>query len=152
MTRRPTDLAVLAMIAGFSCGISALACFIDLARFVLTSIPAPLDLLLTLEQHHQNSTRQHRSSIVGPGSLSTHRYRADSGGTRLRSDSDRTEKFVDGDFDTVENHPVEPRSRTALLPPIMVSLLLPWSSLSKLIKPPVQNRWRRSYLLARLPE
>ncbi|KAJ5661973.1 uncharacterized protein N7477_009589 [Penicillium maclennaniae] len=69
--------------------------------------------------HHQNSTRQHRSSIVGPGSLSMHRNRTDSGGTRFRSDSDRTDKFIDGDIDHVENHPVEPRSRTALLPPIM---------------------------------
>jgi WD40 repeat protein len=73
-----------------------------------------------LEQHHQNTAR-HRSSIVVPGSQSAHRYRADSGCTRVRSDSNRTEKF-DGELDAVENHPVEPRSRTALLPPIMVSL------------------------------
>jgi hypothetical protein len=40
----------------------------------------------------------------------------------MRSDSDRTEKF-DGDVDPLASHPVEPRARTALLPPIMVGLL-----------------------------
>lgn len=71
-----------------------------------------------LKQHHQASAR-HRSSIVVPNSQTAQRHRADSGGNRLRSDSERTEKF-DGGLDTVESHPVEPRARTALLPPIMV--------------------------------
>lgn len=39
----------------------------------------------------------------------------------MRSDSDRTDKF-DGDLDPLASHPVEPRARTALLPPIMVGL------------------------------
>lgn len=57
-----------------------------------------------------------------PGTQTSNRHRADSGGNRMRSDSDRTEKF-DGDVDPLASHPVEPRARTALLPPIMVGLL-----------------------------
>jgi len=103
-----------------------------------------------LEQHHQNTARN-RSSIIMPSSQSANRNRADSGGTTVRSDSDRTEK-VDGEVDTVENHPVEPRSRTALLPPIMVSLSIAEQTKSQLIMSQVQNCRRRPYLLVRLPE
>lgn len=39
----------------------------------------------------------------------------------MRSDSQRTE---DGDGDGAVRHPVEPRARTALLPPIMVCFTL----------------------------
>ncbi|KAJ5646684.1 hypothetical protein N7490_003056 [Penicillium lividum] len=70
--------------------------------------------------HHQNSVRQ-RISTVAPSSQST-RHRADSGGYRMRSDSDRTENTYD-DFEPMTSHPVEPRSRTALLPPIMSKII-----------------------------
>ncbi|KAJ5525576.1 hypothetical protein N7494_012226 [Penicillium frequentans] len=66
--------------------------------------------------HHQNSTRQ-RTSVVAPSSQSI-RHRADSWGNRMRSDSERTENTYD-DVEPLTSHPVEPRSRTALLPPIM---------------------------------
>lgn len=69
---------------------------------------------------HQASTRN-RSSIVVPNSQTANRHRADSGDNRVRSDSNGTEKFND-DIDQTMSHPVEPRSRTALLPPIMVSI------------------------------
>lgn len=71
-----------------------------------------------LQQHHQNSTR-HRSSVVVPSTQGGNRYRADSGGNRLRSDSEKTEK-LDAVIDPMASHPVEPRARTAMLPPIMV--------------------------------
>ncbi|KAJ5923222.1 hypothetical protein N7454_008467, partial [Penicillium verhagenii] len=71
--------------------------------------------------HHQTSTRQ-RSSIVAPSSQSTHRHRADSWGNRMRSDSERTENTYD-DLEPMTSHPVEPRSRTALLPPIMSKIV-----------------------------
>lgn len=68
---------------------------------------------------HQASTRN-RSSIVVPNSQTANRQRADSGDNRVRSDSNQTDKFSE-DIDQM-SHPVEPRSRTALLPPIMVSI------------------------------
>lgn len=126
VTKRPIDLAVWATIAGFFCGILALACSIDLARFVLHSLRCN-DLSNTLRQHHQTSARR-RSSIVAPNSQSGLRHRADSGGNRVRSDSERTEKF-DGALEAVESHPVEPRARTALLPPIMVCYGPAWNLL-----------------------
>lgn len=68
---------------------------------------------------HQASTRN-RSSIVVPNSQTANRHRADSGDNRVRSDSNQTDKLY-GDIEQT-SHPVEPRSRTALLPPIMVSI------------------------------
>lgn len=43
---------------------------------------------------------------------------------RKRSDSDRTEKPDDDDDEDAICHPVEPRARTAHLPPIMVCTVL----------------------------
>jgi hypothetical protein len=106
------------MIADCSSGISASACSTVLAQYVshLFSIWEPE---LTIFQLHQATARQ-RGSIVAPGLQPAGRHRADSGGiTRLRSDSEKTEKS-DGDIEQT-SHPIEPRSRTALLPPIMVS-------------------------------
>lgn len=54
-----------------------------------------------------------------PSTQGGNRYRSDSGGNRLRSDSEKTEK-LDGLIDPMASHPVEPRARTAMLPPIMV--------------------------------
>ncbi|KAJ5634521.1 hypothetical protein N7528_002363 [Penicillium herquei] len=71
--------------------------------------------------HHQNSTRQ-RTSLVAPHSQSAARTRADSGANRMRSDSERTENFY-GEFEPVTSHPIEPRSRTAMLPPIMSKIV-----------------------------
>lgn len=47
------------------------------------------------------------------------RHRADSGGNRTRSDSQETADTYNS-YDPTVRHPVEPRARTALLPPIMV--------------------------------
>ncbi|CAG8892690.1 unnamed protein product [Penicillium egyptiacum] len=69
---------------------------------------------------HQASTRN-RSSIVVPNSQTANRNRADSGDNRMRSDSNATAKFNDDIEQT--SHPVEPRSRTALLPPIMSKIV-----------------------------
>ncbi|OJJ45447.1 hypothetical protein ASPZODRAFT_144077 [Penicilliopsis zonata CBS 506.65] len=69
--------------------------------------------------HHQVSSR-HRNSLVGSYSQHT-RVRADSTGNRMRSDSDRT--VPDDEFDHIVRHPVEPRARTALLPPIMSKIV-----------------------------
>lgn len=69
---------------------------------------------------HQASTRN-RSSIVVPNSQTANRHRADSGDNRVRSDSNQTDKFNE-DIDQT-SHPVEPRSRTALLPPIMSKIV-----------------------------
>ncbi|KAJ5287487.1 hypothetical protein N7478_003173, partial [Penicillium angulare] len=71
--------------------------------------------------HHQNSAR-HRSSLVPPPAPSVPRHRADSGANRMRSDSEKTENFY-GDIEPVASHPIEPRSRTALLPPIMSKIV-----------------------------
>ncbi|GAT22254.1 catabolite repression protein CreC [Aspergillus luchuensis] len=46
------------------------------------------------------------------------RHRADSGGNRTRSDSQETADTYNS-YDPTVRHPVEPRARTALLPPIM---------------------------------
>lgn len=69
---------------------------------------------------HQASTRN-RSSIVVPNSQTANRHRADSGDNRVRSDSNQTDKLY-GDIEQT-SHPVEPRSRTALLPPIMSKIV-----------------------------
>ncbi|KAJ5612543.1 hypothetical protein N7510_005737 [Penicillium lagena] len=55
------------------------------------------------------ATARQRSSIAAPS--------LQPAGTRLRSDSEKTEKS-DGDIDQT-SHPIEPRARTALLPPLM---------------------------------
>ena len=95
-------------------------------------------------RQHQANARQ-RTSIVAP---SVNRHRADSAGNRVRSDSQLTANTYDSTDQTVR-HPVEPRSRTGLLPPIMVcpspsnqtKLSLTYSLL-------VQNRRIRPNLLA----
>ncbi|KAF9889392.1 hypothetical protein FE257_007293 [Aspergillus nanangensis] len=66
---------------------------------------------------HQASARQ-RTSVVASNSQHPNRLRADSAGNRMRSDSQRTADGHDA-YDSTVRHPVEPRSRTALLPPIM---------------------------------
>lgn len=68
---------------------------------------------------HHASTRN-RTSIIVPGSQTASRHRSDSGDGRVRSDSNGTDNY-NGDIDQTPSHPVEPRSRTAMLPPIMVS-------------------------------
>ncbi|KAJ6135169.1 hypothetical protein N7512_000329, partial [Penicillium capsulatum] len=69
--------------------------------------------------HH--ATARNRTSLVVPNSQSS-RHRADSGGNRVRSDSDRTENSK-SDVNPMASHPVEPRARTALLPPIMSKIV-----------------------------
>ncbi|KAJ5899555.1 hypothetical protein N7495_004299 [Penicillium taxi] len=71
--------------------------------------------------HHQSSARN-RNSLYIPNSQPDHRHRADSGGNRMRSDSNRTDKFDIG-IDPLATHPVEPRARTAFLPPIMSKIV-----------------------------
>ncbi|KAG2417426.1 catabolite repression protein creC [Aspergillus terreus] len=66
---------------------------------------------------HQASTRQ-RTSMIASNSQHASRHRADSAGNRARSDSQRTADGYD-EYDQAVRHPVEPRARTALLPPIM---------------------------------
>lgn len=117
--KRRIDSVVLAMTADSSCGISVSECFIDLARLVSLHIKPTRKVIEANFQQHQ-STARNRSSVISPNRQSPHRHRADSGGNRVRSDSERTEK-LDGDLDPMASHPVEPRARTALLPPIMVS-------------------------------
>ncbi|KAL2217502.1 putative catabolite repression protein creC [Thermoascus aurantiacus ATCC 26904] len=66
---------------------------------------------------HQAAARQ-RNSVVVPGTQHLTRHRTDSTSNRVRSDSNRTDKPEHDTEDTVI-HPVEPRARTAQLPPIM---------------------------------
>ncbi|GIK06962.1 hypothetical protein Aspvir_002615 [Aspergillus viridinutans] len=66
---------------------------------------------------HQASARQ-RTSMVAGSSQYGNRHRADSAGNRMRSDSQRTANTYES-CDQAVRHPVEPRARTALLPPIM---------------------------------
>ena len=65
--------------------------------------------------------------IRGSVSSTLQRHRTESTATnRLRSDSSRTQQYVpemNGDEDIGISHPVEPRARTAQLPPVMVSPL-----------------------------
>ncbi|THC88343.1 hypothetical protein EYZ11_012213 [Aspergillus tanneri] len=66
---------------------------------------------------HQASARQ-RTSLIPSNTQHTNRHRADSAGNRVRSDSQRTAD-LNSNYDHTVRHAVEPRARTALLPPIM---------------------------------
>ncbi|PWY91962.1 putative catabolite repression protein creC [Aspergillus sclerotioniger CBS 115572] len=70
---------------------------------------------------HQVSARQ-RTSMVGSNTQHLNRHRADSGGNRIRSDSQETANTYNS-YDPTVRHPVEPRARTALLPPIMSKIV-----------------------------
>lgn len=119
------DSEVLATTAGFSCGISTSACSIVLERFV-TSPPFSSNRPLTDDRQHQSQANaRQRTSMVAPSLHQVNRHRADSTGNRVRSDSQLTTDTHDG-IETVR-HPVEPRARTSLLPPIMVRQLSPSS-------------------------
>lgn len=67
--------------------------------------------------------RPRAASVRQRGSISSHvpqpRTRADSSTTRLRSDSNLTSGSADGGDEQEVVHPVEPRARTAMLPPVM---------------------------------
>jgi hypothetical protein len=65
----------------------------------------------------QASVRQ-RSSVTS-ATLKMHRTRTDGSNTRLRSNSNLTSGSMVDDEEVV--HEVEPRARTAMLPPVMVS-------------------------------
>ncbi|BCS16039.1 hypothetical protein ALUC_80246A [Aspergillus luchuensis] len=66
---------------------------------------------------HQANARQ-RTSMIVSNTQHLNRHRADSGGNRTRSDSQETADTYNS-YDPTVRHPVEPRARTALLPPIM---------------------------------
>lgn len=67
------------------------------------------------------ATARQRNSIVASGSHLS-RHQTDSTSHRKRSDSNRTEKPDDDEEEVTVCHPVEPRARTAHLPPIMVRI------------------------------
>ncbi|PYH92972.1 catabolite repression protein creC [Aspergillus ellipticus CBS 707.79] len=71
--------------------------------------------------HHQSSARQ-RTSMIISNPQHPSRHRADSSGNRMRSDSQETADTY-GSYDPTVRHLVEPRSRTALLPPIMSKIV-----------------------------
>lgn len=72
----------------------------------------------------QASVRQ-RGSIAS-GTLKMQRTRTDSSANRLRSNSNLTSGSLLDEDQVV--HPVEPRARTAMLPPVLVSVWLSgWS-------------------------
>ncbi|PYH45055.1 WD40 repeat domain-containing protein [Aspergillus saccharolyticus JOP 1030-1] len=70
---------------------------------------------------HQANARQRTSMIVTNTPLGN-RHRADSAGNRVRSDSQQTADTYSS-YDPTVRHPVEPRARTALLPPIMSKIV-----------------------------
>ncbi|KJK64574.1 Mitochondrial Rho family 2 Miro2 C-terminal [Aspergillus parasiticus SU-1] len=70
---------------------------------------------------HQASARQ-RTSMIASNTQHFNRHRADSASNRMRSDSQRTADTYN-DYDSAVRHPVEPRARTALLPPIMSKIV-----------------------------
>lgn len=80
-------------------------------------------LLTDVRQHQSQANARQRTSMVAPSLQQVNRHRADSTGNRVRSDSQLTTDTRDG-IETVR-HPVEPRARTSLLPPIMVRQLSP---------------------------
>jgi hypothetical protein len=67
----------------------------------------------------QASVRQ-RSSVTS-ATLKMQRTRTDGSNTRVRSNSNLTSGSMLDEEEVV--HPVEPRARTAMLPPVMVSQL-----------------------------
>lgn len=74
----------------------------------------------------KNAVAKVRGSISS--TLQRHRTTESSVTNRLRSDSSRTQPYAPGDMngDSQEigvNHPVEPRARTAQLPPVMVRFI-----------------------------
>ncbi|GCB20343.1 probable catabolite repression protein creC [Aspergillus awamori] len=70
---------------------------------------------------HQANARQ-RTSMIVSNTQHLNRHRADSGGNRTRSDSQETADTYNS-YDPTVRHPVEPRARTALLPPIMSKIV-----------------------------
>ncbi|GAB1195051.1 hypothetical protein APSETT444_004304 [Aspergillus pseudonomiae] len=70
---------------------------------------------------HQASARQ-RTSMIASNTQHFSRHRADSASNRMRSDSQRTADTYN-EYDSAVRHPVEPRARTALLPPIMSKIV-----------------------------
>ncbi|KAE8149826.1 hypothetical protein BDV25DRAFT_140411 [Aspergillus avenaceus] len=70
---------------------------------------------------HQASARQ-RTSLVTTNNQHVNRHRADSASNRMRSDSQLTADTYNS-YDCAVRHPVEPRARTALLPPIMSKIV-----------------------------
>ncbi|EAW06583.1 WD40 repeat domain-containing protein [Aspergillus clavatus NRRL 1] len=66
---------------------------------------------------YQASARQ-RTSMITSNTQYGNRHRADSASNRMRSDSQKTANTYES-CDQAVRHPVEPRARTALLPPIM---------------------------------
>ncbi|OJK02380.1 hypothetical protein ASPACDRAFT_76763 [Aspergillus aculeatus ATCC 16872] len=71
---------------------------------------------------HQANARQ-RTSMVVTNTQLNNRHRADSAaGNRVRSDSQQTADTYSS-YDPTVRHPVEPRARTALLPPIMSKIV-----------------------------
>ncbi|OJJ77674.1 hypothetical protein ASPBRDRAFT_166737 [Aspergillus brasiliensis CBS 101740] len=70
---------------------------------------------------HQANARQ-RTSMIVSNTQHLNRHRADSGGNRTRSDSQETANTYNS-YDPTVRHPVEPRARTALLPPIMSKIV-----------------------------
>lgn len=94
-----------------------LACFIVQKQYVLLlHNSCAMSGMLTLVQLQANA--RHRNSIT-TGAHQLSRHRTDSFSNRKRSDSNRTEKPLDDEVDNLR-HPVESRTLTALLPPIMV--------------------------------
>ncbi|KAL2001913.1 hypothetical protein VTN02DRAFT_1008 [Thermoascus thermophilus] len=68
------------------------------------------------------ATARQRNSIVVSGTQHLSHHKTDSISNRVRSNSDHTDKPED-DFEDTIIHPVEPRARTAQLPPIMSKIV-----------------------------
>lgn len=110
-----TDLAAWERIAGYYFGTLMLGCYIDPRRCVANVF---LRASATFAKPLKSSIRQ-RGSIASHVPMS--RNRAESQATsRLRSNSNLTSNSTDAE-DLIE-HPVESRTRTAELPPVMVSI------------------------------
>ncbi|KAF7594186.1 hypothetical protein BBP40_009888 [Aspergillus hancockii] len=71
---------------------------------------------------HQQASARHRTSLIAGNTQHIIRHRADSASNRMRSDSQQTADTYN-DYDSAVRHPVEPRARTALLPPIMSKIV-----------------------------
>jgi len=103
-------LGVLGKIVDYFCGTSVLACCIDLKWYCIPNSADSL-LLLSLAQ----ASVRHRGSISSHPPLTRHRTDSQATG-RYRSNSNLSSQSVD--VDSIE-HPVESRTRTAELPPVM---------------------------------
>jgi WD40 repeat protein len=73
-------------------------------------------MLLAILMQNQASVRQRNS--IASSNLKMQRTRTDSTANRLRSNSNLTSGSLLDDEEVV--HPVEPRARTAMLPPVLV--------------------------------